>query len=177
MSRVYLVDTLFGALNVVAASQGTMNNFIWGNEQYQYYETICGGTGATSKQPGTDAVHSHMTNSRLTDPEVLEWRFPVILQSFEIRKHSGGEGEQRGGDGVIRKVKFLEPMLANIISGHRKVPPYGLHGGAAGKVGHNYVEHADQTITQLSGTAQIALKAGDVVVIKTPGGGGFGVKS
>ncbi len=172
----YLVDTLFGALNVVAASQGTMNNFIWGNEQYQYYETICGGTGATSKQPGTDAVHSHMTNSRLTDPEVLEWRFPVILQSFEIRKHSGGEGEQRGGDGVIRKVKFLEPMLANIISGHRKVPPYGLHGGAAGKVGHNYVEHADQTITQLSGTAQIALKAGDVVVIKTPGGGGFRVK-
>ncbi len=170
----YLVDTLFGALKAVAASQGTMNNFIWGNDQHQYYETICGGTGATSQQPGTDAVHSHMTNSRLTDPEVLEWRFPIILDSFEIRKHSGGAGEHRGGDGVIRKVRFLEPMLANIISGHRKVPPYGLNGGGNGKVGNNYVEHADQSITQLCGTDQIALKAGDVVVIETPGGGGFG---
>ncbi len=170
----YLVDTLFGAVKAVAASQGTMNNFIWGNDQYQYYETICGGTGATSKHRGTDAVHSHMTNSRLTDPEVLEWRFPVILNSFEIRKHSGGQGKHRGGDGVIRKVKFLEPMTANIISGHRKVPPYGLNGGGGGKPGHNYVEHTNGTVTQLSGTDQIELKKGDVVVIKTPGGGGWG---
>ncbi len=170
----YLVDTLFGALQVVAASQGTMNNFIWGNEQYQNYETICGGTGATSKNPGTDAVHSHMTNSRLTDPEVLEWRFPVILNSFEIRKHSGGKGKHHGGDGVIRKVKFLAPMIANIISGHRKIPPYGLNGGGSGKVGDNYVEHPDGTITQLSATDQIELKVGDIFVIKTPGGGGFG---
>ena len=168
----YLVDTLFGAVKAAAASQGTMNNFIWGNDEHQYYETICGGTGATPDAPGTDAVHSHMTNSRLTDPEVLEWRFPVILESFAIRKHSGGQGKHRGGDGVIRKVKFLEPMTANIISGHRKVPPYGLHGGGAGQTGRNYVEHADDTVTRLSATDQIELKAGDVVVIETPGGGG-----
>lgn len=170
----YLVDTLFGALQTVAASQGTMNNFIWGNEQHQYYETICGGTGATDTHHGTDAVHSHMTNSRLTDPEVLEWRFPVILDSFKIRKHSGGQGVHRGGNGVVRKVKFLEPMSANIISGHRKVPPYGLNGGGSGKCGRNYVEHADGTISQLSGSDKIELVAGDVVVIKTPGGGGCG---
>ncbi|WP_424946061.1 hydantoinase B/oxoprolinase family protein [Candidatus Spongiihabitans sp.] len=168
----YLVDTLFGAVQAVAASQGTMNNFIWGNDEHQYYETICGGTGATPDAPGTDAVHSHMTNSRLTDPEVLEWRFPVILESFAIRKHSGGQGKHRGGDGVIRKVKFLEPMTANIISGHRKVPPYGLNGGGAGQTGRNYVEHADGTVTRLSATDQIELKEGDVVVIETPGGGG-----
>ncbi len=168
----YLVDTLFGAMGVVAASQGTMNNFIWGNDRYQYYETICGGTGATRENPGTDAVHSHMTNSRLTDPEILEWRFPVILHAFAIRKNSGGRARQRGGDGVVRKVRFLEPMIANIISGHRKVPPYGLDGGGHGKTGSNYVEHADGTVTRLSATAQIALQKDDVVVIKTPGGGG-----
>jgi 5-oxoprolinase (ATP-hydrolysing) len=170
----YLVDTLFGAVKAVAASQGTMNNFIWGNDQHQYYETICGGTGATEENPGTDAVHSHMTNSRLTDPEVLEWRFPVILNSFEIRRHSGGVGRNPGGDGVVRKVKFLEPMTANIISGHRKIPPYGLFGGGAGKTGSNYVEHPDGTVTPLSGTDQIELNEGDVMVIKTPGGGGYG---
>jgi 5-oxoprolinase (ATP-hydrolysing) len=170
----YLVDTLFGAVKAVAASQGTMNNFIWGNDQYQYYETICGGTGATAENPGTDAVHSHMTNSRLTDPEVLEWRFPVILNSFEIRRNSGGVGRNPGGDGVVRKVKFLESMTANIISGHRKVPPYGLFGGGTGKTGSNYVEHPDGTVTPLSGTDQIELREGDVMVIKTPGGGGYG---
>ncbi len=170
----YLVDTLFGAVKAVAASQGTMNNFIWGNDEHQYYETICGGTGATHNQRGTDAVHSHMTNSRLTDPEVLEWRFPVILNSFEIRTGSGGQGKQVGGNGVIRKVKFLEPMIANIISGHRKVPPYGINGGGSGAVGDNSVEHPDGSITHLSGTDQIGLQQGDVVVIKTPGGGGYG---
>ncbi len=170
----YLVDTLFGALGVVAASQGTMNNFIWGNDEHQYYETICGGTGAGNDHDGIDAVHSHMTNSRLTDPEVLEWRFPVILQSFEIRTGSGGKGQYHGGNGVIRKVKFLENMTANIISSHRQIPPYGLAGGGPGRVGNNRVEHVDGSVTQLSGTDQIELKQADVFVIETPGGGGYG---
>lgn len=170
----YLVDTLFGALGVVAASQGTMNNFIWGNDKHQYYETLCGGTGAGKDHNGIDAVHSHMTNSRLTDPEVLEWRFPVILNSFAIRTGSGGEGQYYGGNGVIRKVKFLEDMTANIISGHRQVPTYGLAGGGTGCVGNNRVEHSDGSVTQLSGTDQIELKQGDVFVIETPGGGGYG---
>jgi len=170
----YLVDTLFGAVGAVAASQGTMNNFIWGNDEYQYYETICGGAGATENKPGTDAVHTHMTNSRLTDPEVLEWRFPVILESFEIRTGSGGKGHNKGGDGVIRKMRFLETMTANIISGHRKVPPYGLEGGGPGEVGINSVTRSDGEFVGLSGTDQIELYPGDVVTIKTPGGGGYG---
>ncbi len=170
----YLVDTLFGALGNVAASQGTMNNFIWGNDAFQYYETICGGTGATAEADGTDAVHSHMTNSRLTDPEVLEWRFPVVLESFAIRKGSGGGGRRRGGDGVVRRVRFLQGVTANIISGHRKVPPYGLAGGEDGTVGDNRVEHPDGSVTHLPGVAQIELQAGDVFVIETPGGGGYG---
>ncbi len=171
----YLVDTLFGALKIVAASQGTMNNFIWGNEVYQYYETICGGTGATSDEHGTDAVHSHMTNSRLTDPEVLEWRFPVLLESFSIRKGSGGAGHRHGGDGVIRRVRFLQDVTANILSCHRKVPPYGLAGGQSGATGRNRVEHSDGNVTELPGVAQVELKVGDVVVIETPGGGGYGL--
>ena len=170
----YLVDTLFGALQTVAASQGTMNNFIWGNDEFQYYETICGGTGATPDAHGTDAVHSHMTNSRLTDPEVLEWRFPVVLESFAIRTGSGGAGRRHGGDGAVRRVRFLAPMTANIISGHRKVPPYGLAGGQSGATGRNRVEHPDGSVTELAGVARIELKAGDVFVIETPGGGGYG---
>ncbi len=169
-----LVDTLFGALKIAAASQGTMNNFIWGNDEHQYYETICGGSGATSEHDGTDAVHTHMTNSRLTDPEVLEWRFPVILESFEIRKDSGGIGDKHGGNGVVRRVRFLEDMKANVLSGHREVPPYGLAGGGDGKVGSNTIERADGSITQLTGTDQADIEAGDTFVIKTPGGGGYG---
>ncbi|MGR3914514.1 MAG: hydantoinase B/oxoprolinase family protein, partial [Gammaproteobacteria bacterium] len=169
-----LVDALFGALQVAAASQGTMNNFIWGNDEFQYYETICGGSGATADAHGADAVHSHMTNSRLTDPEVLEWRFPVLLESFAIRKNSGGAGRCRGGDGVIRRVRFLQGMTANIISGRRRVPPYGLKGGKPGATGRNRIEHADGTVTELPGVAQVALQSGDVFVIETPGGGGFG---
>ena len=172
----YLVDTLFGALQTVAAAQGTMNNFIWGNDTHQYYETICGGTGATPDHNGTDAVHSHMTNSRLTDPEVLEWRFPVVLESFAIRKGSGGAGYRRGGDGVLRRVRFLEAMTANIISGHRQVPPYGLAGGQGGATGKNRVEHPDGTTTELAGVARTDLKPGDVFVIETPGGGGYGAE-
>ena len=169
-----LVDTLFGALNIAAASQGTMNNFIWGDNEHQYYETICGGSGATKNSAGTDAVHTHMTNSRLTDPEVLEWRFPVILESFAIRKGSGGDGAKCGGDGVVRRIRFLKAMHANILSGHRLVPPYGLEGGEAGATGSNLVAHGDGSTTQLAGTDQIALQSGDTFVIKTPGGGGYG---
>ena len=171
-----LVGTLFGALGIAASSQGTMNNFIWGNDKHQYYETICGGSGATREHDGTDAVHTHMTNSRLTDPEVLEWRFPVILESFSIRKGTGGKGAKRGGNGVVRRVRFLEPLKANVLSGHRKIPPYGLAGGGSGAVGKNSVEHADGSVTHLAGTDQIDLKAGDVFVIETPGGGGYGVE-
>ena len=170
----YLVDTLLGALNTVAASQGTMNNFIWGNENLQYYETICGGSGAGKGFHGTDAVHSHMTNSRLTDPEVLEWHFPVLLESFVIRSGSGGNGKYRGGNGVIRKVRFLQDMTANIISSHRQVPPYGLAGGGPGRVGNNRVEHIDGSVTQLSAIDHIKLIKGDVFVIETPGGGAYG---
>ena len=169
-----LVDALFGALRVVAASQGTMNNFIWGNARHQYYETICGGTGAGADFAGADAVHSHMTNSRLTDPEVLEWRFPVVLNSFAIRHGSGGHGQQPGGNGVIRKLLFLQPMTANVLSGHRIVPPYGMAGGGAGVVGRNRVEHPDGSVSELAGSEQIELQPGDVFVIETPGGGGWG---
>lgn len=172
----YIVDALFGALQTVAASQGTMNNFIWGNESHQYYETICGGSGATPNADGTAAVQSHMTNSRLTDPEVLEWRFPVLVESFSIRQGSGGAGRYRGGDGVVRRIKFLQAMTANILSGHRKIPPYGLAGGEPGATGRNRVEHADGRITELPGVAQIELQVGDVFVIETPGGGGYGKK-
>ncbi len=169
-----IVDTLLGALGVAAASQGTMNNFTWGNAEYQYYETLCGGSGATATQAGTDAVHTHMTNSRLTDPEVLEWRFPVRLESFEIRKGSGGKGKHHGGAGVERRLRFLEQMTANILAGHRKVAPYGVAGGEPGALGINYVTHSDGRETQLPARGQVDMMPGDVFVIKTPGGGGYG---
>ena len=138
-----ITDTLYGALGVMAASQGTMNNFTFGNERYQYYETIAGGAGAGPDFDGTDAVQTHMTNSRLTDPEVLEWRFPVRLESFGIRPGSGGDGAYRGGHGAVRRVRFLEPMTAAILSGHRAVRPHGLAGGKPGEAGRNSVERAD----------------------------------
>ncbi len=169
-----IVDTLLGALGVAAGSQGTMNNFTWGNDRYQYYETICGGSGATPNKAGTSAVHTHMTNSRLTDPEVLEWRFPVRLESFSIRQGSGGEGKHRGGDGTIRQVRFLEAMTANILAGHRSVAPYGLAGGGPGRVGHNLVEHSDGRVTELGHQGQVEMMAGDLFIIETPGGGGYG---
>jgi len=170
----YIVDALLGALGEFAASQGTMNNYIWGNDKVQNYETICGGSGASSNQPGCSAVHTHMTNSRLTDPEVLEWRFPVKLESFSIRKNSGGKGLNRGGDGVDRRMRFLEPMTVNIIAGHRKIPPYGVSGGESGAVGENYVIHSDESITKLGTKGQVKVGKNDLFVLKTPGGGGFG---
>ncbi|MEH2131254.1 MAG: hydantoinase B/oxoprolinase family protein [Nostoc sp.] len=169
-----IVDALYGALGVMAASQGTMNNFTFGNEQYQYYETICGGSGAGIDFDGTDGVHSHMTNSRLTDPEVLETRYPVLLESFNLRPDSGGKGKYSGGNGVIRRIRFLEPMTANILSGHRLVPPFGLNGGEAGKVGRNWIQRQNGIEEYLDSTATVEMNTGDVFVIETPGGGGFG---
>jgi len=170
-----VVDALYGALGVMAAAQGTMNNFTFGNDRHQYYETICGGAGAGPGFDGASAVQTHMTNSRLTDPEVLEWRFPVRLEEFCIRAGSGGAGRWRGGDGVIRQLRFLEPMSAAILSGHRRIPPYGLAGGEPGQVGRNAVERADGRTEELPGTAVVAMQAGDAVVIETPGGGGWGI--
>ncbi|MEH2196085.1 MAG: hydantoinase B/oxoprolinase family protein [Nostoc sp.] len=169
-----IVDALYGALGVMAASQGTMNNFTFGNEQYQYYETICGGSGAGIDFDGTDGVHSHMTNSRLTDPEVLETRYPVLLESFSLRPNSGGKGKYSGGNGVVRRIRFLEPMTANILSGHRVIPPFGLNGGEAGIVGRNWIQRQNGIVENLDSTATVEMKTGDVFVIETPGGGGFG---
>jgi 5-oxoprolinase (ATP-hydrolysing) len=170
-----VTDTLFGALQVMGAAQGTMNNFTFGNERYQNYETICGGSGAGPGFDGTSAVHTHMTNTRLTDPEILEWRFPVRLESFSIRKGSGGAGKWHGGDGIVRQVKFLEPMTAAILSNHRRVPPYGMAGGEPGKVGETYViRAADGSREDLGGQGQTEMAEGDMIVIETPGGGGYG---
>ncbi|MGB5913439.1 MAG: hydantoinase B/oxoprolinase family protein [Phormidesmis sp.] len=169
-----IVDTLYGALGVLAASQGTMNNFTFGNQRYQYYETICGGSGAGPDFDGADAVQTHMTNSHLTDPEVLEWRFPVLLESFSIRKNSGGVGHHRGGCGVIRRLQFTEPMTATILSSHRQIPPFGQAGGKAGTVGHNWIQRHDGSREEIAGTATVEMESGDTFVIETPGGGGFG---
>ena len=168
------VDALFGALGVAAASQGTMNNLTWGNDHYQYYETLCGGSGATAKSDGVSAVHTHMTNSRLTDPEILEWRFPVRLEEFRIRTGSGGKGRHKGGDGVSRRIRFLEKMDVSILSNRRRIPPYGIDGGEPGQVGHNAVLRADGHKEQLAGKASAVLEAGDQLLVETPGGGGFG---
>jgi 5-oxoprolinase (ATP-hydrolysing) len=169
-----VTDTLYGALGVMAAAQGTMNNFIYGNDTYQYYETLCGGSGAGPDFDGCDAVHTHMTNSRLTDPEVLEWRYPVLLESFEIRTGSGGDGRHHGGDGVRRRTRFLEAMEAVILANHRIVPPYGMAGGGEGAVGRNWVERTDGSVEELTATDLRQMAPGDVFVIETPGGGGFG---
>ncbi|HEU4647255.1 MAG TPA: hydantoinase B/oxoprolinase family protein [Burkholderiales bacterium] len=169
-----VTDALYGALGVLAASQGTMNNFTFGNERYQYYETIAGGSGAGPGFDGTDVVQTHMTNSRLTDPEVLEWRFPVLLESFEIRQGSGGAGAHRGGHGAVRRVRFLEPMTAAILSNHRSVPPHGMAGGKPGAPGHNYVQRAGGGRVELGPTDRTEMAAGDVFVVQTPGGGGYG---
>ncbi|EIJ41201.1 N-methylhydantoinase B/acetone carboxylase, alpha subunit [Beggiatoa alba B18LD] len=169
-----VTDALYGALGVMGAAQGTMNNFTFGNDRYQYYETICGGAGAGDGFAGASAVQTHMTNSRLTDPEVLEWRFPVILETFAIRHGSGGVGRWRGGDGVVRRLRFLEPMTAGILSGHRRIPPYGMNGGEAGEVGKNSVERMTGEREILDGIASVSMQTGDVFIIETPSGGGYG---
>ncbi|BBC25313.1 hydantoinase/oxoprolinase domain family protein [Pseudanabaena sp. ABRG5-3] len=169
-----IANALYGALAVMAASQGTMNNFTFGSDRYQYYETICGGSGAGIDFDGTDAIQTHMTNSRLTDPEILEWRFPVLLEEFSIRANSGGKGKHRGGNGVTRRIKFLEPMTAAILSSSRVIPPFGLNGGEAGATGRNYVVRHDGTITDLTSTATVQMESGDTFVIETPAGGGYG---
>jgi 5-oxoprolinase (ATP-hydrolysing) len=169
-----VTDALFAATGKLAPSQGTMNNFTFGNERHQYYETIAGGSGAGPDHDGTSAVQTHMTNSRLTDPEILETRHPVRLERFEIRRGSGGAGKHHGGDGVIRDVRFLQPMRANILANRRRVPPRGIEGGGDAKPGRNWVERVDGAIEELSATASAEMQAGDRFVIETPGGGGYG---
>jgi 5-oxoprolinase (ATP-hydrolysing) len=169
-----VTDALYGALGVMAGSQGTMNNFTFGDEVSQYYETIAGGSGAGATHPGTSAVQTHMTNSRMTDPEVIEWRFPVIVEQHAIRVGSGGAGRQPGGDGAIRRIRFTRAMTANILANRRRVAPFGLAGGERGLPGRNWVERANGSISEFGATHSTQVEAGDVFVIETPGGGGYG---
>lgn len=169
-----IVDALYGALGLMAAAQGTMNNFTFGNDEYQYYETIAGGSGAGPDFDGASAVQTHMTNSRLTDPEILELRYPVLLREFRVRAGSGGRGRHRGGDGVVRRIEFREPMSASILSNHRRVAPFGLDGGEAGKLGVTTVIRSTGRREVLAATASVAVEQGDQIAIETPGGGGFG---
>jgi 5-oxoprolinase (ATP-hydrolysing) len=169
-----VTNALYGALGVLASAPGTMNNFTFGNDRHQYYETISGGSGAGNGFNGTDVVQTHMTNSRLTDPEVLEWRYPVRLESYEINPGSGGRGRWNGGNGGIRKIRFLEKMTASILSNNRIIPPFGTAGGEPGECGRNYVVRADGRVDQLGFIASIEVNPGDVFVVETPGGGGYG---
>jgi 5-oxoprolinase (ATP-hydrolysing) len=169
------VDALYGALGVLAGSQGTMNNFTFGDAEYQYYETIAGGAGAGPGFDGASGVQTHMTNSRLTDPEVLESRLPVLLREFRYRHGSGGAGRWRGGDGLVRRVEFRRPMTAAILSNHRRLAPHGLAGGGDGARGRNAVLRAAGGVEEYGATAQVELAPGDQFVVETPGGGGYGV--
>ncbi|MFF9606375.1 hydantoinase B/oxoprolinase family protein [Streptomyces sp. NPDC014684] len=169
-----VTGALYAALGVQAEGSGTMNNVTFGNERHQYYETVASGSGAGDGFPGADAVQTHMTNSRLTDPEVLEWRLPVRLEEFTVRRGSGGAGRRRGGDGAVRRIRFLEPMTVSTLSQHRRVPPYGMAGGEPGALGANRVERADGTVTDLGGSGSADVGPGDVLVVETPGGGGYG---
>ena len=169
-----IANALFGALGVLAAGQGTMNNFVYGNDRLQNYETICGGTGAGPDFDGTDAVHSHMTNTRMTDPEVLEFRFPVRVEEFAIRRGSGGAGYHRGGDGIRRRLRFLEPMTVTTLTSHRRVPPFGVDGAEPGATGRNAVERVSGAVEEMAGNDSAEMAIGDVFLMETPGGGGFG---
>ena len=170
----HLVDALYAALGVMANSQGTMNNFTFGDARRQYYETICGGVGATADGAGANAIHSHMTNSRMTDPEILERRFPVQVELFAVRRGSGGQGKHRGGDGAVRRIRFLEPMEAALLSTRRDNSPQGLSGGGAGAVGRQRLITRDGKVKELAGCFSVVVRSGDVIEIETPGGGGFG---
>ncbi|MGH3391425.1 MAG: hydantoinase B/oxoprolinase family protein, partial [Actinomadura sp.] len=169
-----VTGALYAALGVQAEGSGTMNNVTFGNERHQYYETVASGSGAGDGFPGTDVVQTHMTNSRLTDPEVLEWRYPVRLEGYEIRLGSGGTGRWPGGNGGRRRIRFLEPMTVTVLSGHRRVRPYGMAGGGPGALGRHWIEHPDGSVTTLKGCDSTPVGAGDVFVLETPGGGGYG---
>lgn len=172
-----ITGALYAALGVQAEGSGTMNNVTFGNERHQYYETVASGSGAGDGFPGAPVVQTHMTNSRLTDPEVLEWRLPVLLDEFAVRRGSGGEGRWSGGDGAVRRIRFREPMTVSTLSQHRRIPPYGLEGGEPGALGANRVERADGTVTPLDGSDAADVGPDDVLVIETPGGGGYGPPS
>jgi 5-oxoprolinase (ATP-hydrolysing) len=172
-----VTNCLFLALGSLAAAQGTMNNLNFGNKRYQYYETICSGSPAGPGFNGTDAVHTHMTNTRLTDPEVLEFRYPVVLEDFHIRTGSGGKGQWHAGGGIRRTIRFLEKMDCTILSGHRLVPPPGLAGGEAGQVGENAVRRKGGHIERLQGCDETAIDQGEAVIIQTPTAGGYGPPS
>ncbi|MEU6091304.1 hydantoinase B/oxoprolinase family protein [Streptomyces sp. NPDC047085] len=169
-----ITGALYAALGVQAEGSGTMNNVTFGNDRHQYYETVASGSGAGEDFAGADVVQTHMTNSRLTDPEVLEWRLPVRLEEFAVRPDSGGAGRRRGGNGAVRRIRFLEPMTVSTLSQHRRVPPYGMAGGAPGALGANRVERTDGTVTDLGGSGSADVGPDDVLVIETPGGGGYG---
>ena len=169
-----LVNLLLKPFGIVAASQGTMNNLIFGNERCSYYETICGGTGAGPGFDGADAVHSHMTNTAITDPEILEWRFPVRLERFAVRKNSGGQGESTGGNGIVREMVFTEPVSLSLLTQNRTQGPYGLNGGQAGHPGEQYLAKRNGEEIELASVAQQELEASDRLIMKTPGGGGWG---
>jgi 5-oxoprolinase (ATP-hydrolysing) len=169
-----VTDTLFGALGALGSAQGTMNNLTFGDARYQYYETICSGAPAGPGFNGASAVHTHMTNSRLTDPEVLESRFPVVLEDFHIRRGSGGKGRWRAGDGTMRRLRFRQRMDLALLTGHRRVANFGMEGGEEGELGRNFVVRTGGRIEALEGCAQTVLEAGEAIVIVTPTGGGWG---
>jgi 5-oxoprolinase (ATP-hydrolysing) len=172
-----IVDALYGALGVLAASQGTMNNLTFGDDRLQYYETIAGGAGAGPEFDGCDAVQTHMTNSRLTDPEILEAKFPVLLREFAIRRGSGGAGRHHGGDGVVRRLEFRAPLSGALLANHRRIAPFGLEGGQPATAGAAHLRRVSGAVEQIAATASFAVVAGDELTILTPGGGGFGAPS
>ena len=169
-----VTGALYAALGVMAEGSGTMNNVTFGNGRYQYYETVASGSGAGDGFDGTDVVQTKMTNSRLTDPEVLEWRYPVLLESYRIRPGSGGAGRWHGGNGGIRRLRFRQPMTVTTLTGHRRVAAFGMAGGHPGALGRHWIEHPDGTVTPMRGCDSVQVEAGDVFVIETPGGGGYG---
>ncbi len=169
-----VTGALYAALGVMAEGSGTMNNVTFGNEEYQYYETVASGSGAGEGFDGTDVVQTKMTNSRLTDPEVLEWRYPVLLESYRIRPGSGGAGRWHGGRGGIRRLRFNQPMTVSTLTGHRRIPAFGMAGGQPGALGRHWIEHPDGTVTAMGGCDSVTVRPGDVFVIETPGGGGYG---
>jgi 5-oxoprolinase (ATP-hydrolysing) len=169
-----IVGALYAALGGLAEGAGTMNNVTFGNERHQYYETVGSGSGAGDGFAGVDVVQTHMTNSRLTDPEVLETRYPVLVESFAVRPGSGGAGQWRGGDGATRRIRFREAMTVSTLSGHRRCAPYGAAGGAPGALGRNRIERAGGSVEELGGCDSADVSPGDVLVVETPGGGGYG---